>query len=208
MSTTESSKMQLDNLYSQLEDYTIKASMDGVITSLRVKEGSMVTAGMDVAEISDFSKLKIAIKIDEYDILGVEPGKDVDIYIDALEKNYAGKITKISQTATNSGGVSYFEAEVEFEADELVRSGMTVEVKLISREAYGVVSVSMDALRYEKDNTAYVLVRNAEGKEEKKYVTVGITDGNYVEIKEGLSEGDIVLVSPSIPYMQMMMEME
>ncbi len=85
---------------------------------------------------------------------------------------------------------------------------MTVEVKLISREAYGVVSVSMDALRYEKDNTAYVLVRNAEGKEEKKYVTVGITDGNYVEIKEGLSEGDIVLVSPSIPYMQMMMEME
>lgn len=208
LSTTESSKMQLDNLYSQLEDYTIKASMDGVITSLRVKEGSMVTAGMDVAEISDFSKLKIAIKIDEYDILGVEPGKDVDIYIDALEKNYAGKITKISKTATNSGGVSYFEAEVEFEADELVRSGMTVEVKLISREAYGVVSVSMDALRYEKDNTAYVLVRNAEGKEEKKYVTVGITDGNYVEIKEGLSKGDIVLVSPSIPYMQMMMEME
>lgn len=207
LSTTETSQMQLDDLYSQLEDYTIKASMDGVITLLPIKEGSMVTAGMTVAEISDFSRLKIAIRIDEYDILGVEEGKDVNIYIDALEKNYAGKISKISKTAAVSGGVSYFAAEVEFDADDLVRSGMSVEVKLISREAYGVVSVSMEALRYEKDNTAYVLVRNAEGREEKKYVTVGITDGNYVEIREGLSEGDVVLVSPSINYMNVMMEM-
>lgn len=207
LSTTESAQMQLDNLYSQMEDYTIRASMDGVITFLPIKEGSMVTAGMDVAEISDFSKLKIAIKIDEYDILGVEEGKEVSIYIDALEKSYTGKISKISRTATSAGGVSYFSAEVEFDADELVRSGMSVEVKLVSREAYGVVSVSMEALRYEKNNVTYVLVRNAEGKEEKKYVTVGITDGKYVEIKEGLSEGDIVLVSPSLNYMQMMMEM-
>lgn len=208
LSSTETSQMQLDNLYSQLEDYTIKATMDGVITSLPIKEGSMVTAGMAVAEIGDFSKLKIDIKIDEYDILGVEEGKDVDIYIDAIETNYTGKISKISKTATSSGGVSYFEAEVEFDADELVRSGMTVEVKLISREAYGVVSVSMDALHYEKDNTAYVLVKNEEGKEEKKYVTLGITDGNYVEVKEGLSDGDVVLVSPSVNYMEMMVEMQ
>lgn len=208
LSTTETSQMKLDNLYSQLEDYTIKATMDGVITSLPIKEGSMVTAGMVVAEIGDFSKMKIVIKIDEYDILGVEEGKDVDIYIDAIEKNYSGRISKISKTATSSGGVSYFRAEVEFDADDFVRSGMSVEVKLISREAYGVVSVSMDALFYEKDNTAYVLVRNAEGKEEKRYVTLGITDGNYVEVKEGLTDGDIVLVAPSMDYMNMMMSVE
>lgn len=208
LSTTETSKMELDNLYDQLDDYTIKADMDGVITSLPIKAGSMVTSGMTVAEISDFSKLKVDIKIDEYDILGVEEGKAVDIYIDSIEKNYDGKISKISKKAVTEGGVSYFTSEVEFAADDDVRSGMSVEVKLVSREVYNVMSVSMDALRYEKDNTAYVLVRNSEGKEEKRAVTVGITDGNYVEIKEGLSENDIVLVTPKSDYMSMMMEMQ
>ena len=208
LSSTETSQMELDNLYQQLEDYTIKANMDGVISTLNIKEGSMVASGTVVAEISDFSKMKIEIKIDEYDILGVDEGKEVSIYIDALEQYYTGTISKISKTATTAGGVSYFTAEVEFDADDNVRSGMTVEVKLISKEAYGVVSISMDALRYEKDNTAYVLVRNAEGEEEKKPVTVGITDGNYVEIVEGLSEGDVILVTPQMDYMEMMMEME
>lgn len=208
LSSTETSQMELDNLYDQLDDYTIKANMNGVISSLNIKEGSMVSSGMAVAEISDFSKMKIAIKIDEYDILGVEEGKEVSIYIDAIEKYYDGKITKISKKATTAGGVSYFTSEVEFAADDDVRSGMSVEVKLISKEVYGVTSVSMEALRYEKDNTAYVLVKNSEGKEEKRYVTVGITDGNYVEIKEGLSSGDIVLVTPQMNYMSMMMEMQ
>lgn len=208
LSNTELSQMELDTLNDQLDDYTIKANMDGVITMLNAKEGSMVAAGSVVAEISDFSKMKIEIKIDEYDILGVEEGKEVSIYIDALEKYYTGTISKISKIATTAGGVSYFTSEVEFEADEYVRSGMTVEVKLISKEAYGVTTISMDALRYEKDNTAYVLVRNAEGKEEKRPVTVGITDGNYVEILEGLSAGDVVLVTPSINYMEIMMEMQ
>lgn len=208
LSSTETSQMELDSLYDQLEDYTIKANMDGVISMLSIKEGSMVASGTVVAEISDFSKMKIEIKIDEYDILGVEEGKNVEIYIDAIEKNYNGTISKISKKAATVGGVSYFTAEVEFDADDDVRSGMTVEVKLISKEAYGVTSISMEALRYEKDNTAYVLVKNAEGKEEKKTVTVGITDGNYVEIKEGLSEGDIILVTPQMNYMNMMMEMQ
>lgn len=208
LTSTEASQMELDTMYDQLDDYTIKANMDGVITSLSIKEGSMVSAGMPVAEISDFSKMKIAIKIDEYDILGVEEGKEVDIYIDALEKDYKGEISKISKIATTAGGVSYFTSDVSFEADAGVRSGMSVEVKLISKEAYGVISVSMDALRFEKDNTAYVYVKNAEGKEEKRPVTVGITDGNYVEIKEGLSAGDIVLVTPQLDYMEIMMEMQ
>lgn len=208
LSSTEVSKMELDSLYDQLEDYTIKATMDGVITSLNVTEGGMVSAGMAVCEIADMSKMKIKIKIDEYDILGVEEGKDISIYIDSIEKTYEGKISKISKKATTANGVSYFESEVEFVADESVRMGMTVEVKLISNEAYGVPSITMDALRYEKDNTAYVYVRNAEGESVKKPVTVGITDGNYVEIKEGLATGDVILVTPKLDYMEIMMEMQ
>ncbi len=208
LSSTEVSKMELDTLYDQLEDYTIKATMDGVITALNVKEGSMVTAGVAVAEISDMSKMKIQIKIDEYDILGVEEGKPVSVYIDAIEKEYEGKITKISKKAITANGVSYFTSEVEFASDDNVRVGMSVEVKLVSKEAYGVPSITMDAIRFEKDNTAYVYVRNAEGESVKKPITVGVSDGNYVEILDGLSAGDIILVSPQIDIMEIMMEMQ
>ena len=48
----------------------------------------------------------------------------------------------------------------------------------------------------------------AEGESVKKPVTVGITDGNYVEIKEGLATGDVILVTPKLDYMEIMMEMQ
>lgn len=207
VSSTETSQLELDNLYKQLEDYTVKATMDGVITELNLKKGAMASMTAPAVEISDMNNMKIAIRIDEYDILGTEEGKEVSIYIDSIGKTYDGKITKISRKATTVNGVSYFNAEVEFAADEDVRSGMSVEVKLTSKEALETVSISMKALRYEEDNSAYVLVKNAEGKEEKRYVKVGITDGSYVQIEEGLSSGEVVLVSPQFDYAQLMMEM-
>lgn len=205
LSSNKVSVLELENLYDQLEDYTITAPMDGVVTTLTAKEGSMVSAGMTVAEVTDFNVMQIEIKIDEYDIFGVEVGTEVEVSVDALDEVFPGKISKISRFATVQGGISYFTAEVEFNADENIRSGMSVEVKMVSRNAPAAVSISVDALRTAKDNTSYVLMRDAEGKEYEQPVTVGVSDGNFVQITEGLNEGDVVLVSPNSNMYGMMM---
>jgi RND family efflux transporter MFP subunit len=208
LSSNTTSVLELENLYDQLEDYTITAPMDGVITSLTAKEGSMVSTGMTVAVVTDFDIMEIEIKIDEYDILGIEVGTEVEVNVDALESTFAGTISEISRFATVAGGVSYFTAKVEFSAEENVRSGMSVEVKTVSRSAPQSVSVSVDAIRTNKDNTTYVMMRDEKGKEYEQPVTVGVSDGLYVQVTEGLSEGDVVLITPTNSMYEMMRQMQ
>lgn len=206
LSSNEASVLELENLYDQLEDYTILAPMDGVITSMIIKEGAMVSTGMTVAQVTNFDKMEIEIKVDEYDILGMKVGTEVEVSVDALEHTFSGKISEISRFATVAGGVSYFTAKVEFDPDENVRSGMSVEVKSVSRSAPQSVSVSVDAIRTKKDNTAYVLVYGEKNETVEVPVKVGVSDGKYVQVVEGLNEGDVVLVTPTNALFEMMMQ--
>lgn len=194
-STTDT--IELEDLYKQLEDCTIYANADGELSELNISEGSYISANQTAAVITDYSELKIVIKIDEYDIGNVSVGDKLDVYINALDKHIEGTVEGISSKAETSGGVSYFTADVSFKADESVRSGMSAEVKLVSREAKGAVSVSVDALNYNDDNSAYILVKNAAGESEMRRVSVGVSDGTYIEITEGLSDGDTILYTPS-----------
>lgn len=195
---------QLDALYNQLDNYKIIATIDGTLTDFNLKVGDTPSSAKCAAEITDYSLVQVSIKIDEYDILGVEEGVTVDINVDALDRNYTGTIKNVSNKATVEKGVSYFTADVEFKADEYIRSGMSVEVKLKNHDVKNALTLSMNALSYEKNNTPYVTVKNG-ARMEKKYITVGATDGSYVEIKDGLNEGDTVQAISSM--MAAMMKM-
>ena len=196
LSDSSTTPLEMESLQDRLEDYTITAPMDGVITQLNLNVGEMIGATGAVATVTDFDGMKVSIKINEYDILGVETGKPVEITVSALEKTYEGTIASISKTATVENGVSYFTADINFDEDENIRSGMSVEVKLKNNEIKDAVTISMDALQYEDDNSAYVLLKGKEGEEIRQPVTPGITDGIYVEIIEGLTENDVVLIVP------------
>lgn len=204
LSNSTVSSIELDNLYTQLDDYKIIASIGGTLTDFDLQVGDTISNAKAAAEITDYSTVQLKIKIDEYDILGVEEGVKVDILVDALDRNYEGTIKNISKKATVEKGVSYFTADVEFTADEYVRTGMSAEVKLKNNDVHDVITVSMNSLYYESNNTPYVLVQNGN-KMEKKYITVGITDGTYIEVKEGLKEGDTVKAMSEL--MSMMMNM-
>ena len=187
-------QLKLANLQKQVKDCTLTAPVDGVVTSLPVKEGDMTVAGNNVATITNFDKMKVDIKINEYDILGVENGKKVNIDVDALSKTYEGSIAKVAKVATVDNGVSYFKSEVDFTADKDTRSGMSVEVKLPIYDLKNVPTISSDTISTDTDGTTYVMVYSADKKQTvKQKVTCGATDGTYTQITKGLKDGQTVL---------------
>lgn len=190
LSDTSAAEIQLSQLKATREDYIIKAPCDGTITQLSVEKGEMVTMGMPVATISDLTGMQVEIKVDEYTIKNVNVSSPVTILIDALDKEYEGTLVEVDQTATVEGGVSYFNAKVSFEPDAAVKSGMSVEVKVTRTNERDVLSVSQSSLQYNEDNTAYVLMKDSAGKMQSQQLVLGASDGIYVEVKEGLSEGD------------------
>ncbi|MEG0751798.1 MAG: efflux RND transporter periplasmic adaptor subunit [Oscillospiraceae bacterium] len=207
-SNTTSTRLELANMQKSLKDYTITAPCDGTITALNVTKGGMVSGGATVATISNLSAMQVLIRVDEYSILDTGEGSPVSILIDATGRTYSGKISRVSDVATLNNGVSYFEATVKFTADGYAKSGMSVEVRLTSADVKDAVSVSAGAVRYNDDNTAYLLVQTSEGKQEIRNVETGVSDGSYVEIVSGLYSGEIVLAQAAadfvMPEMQMM----
>ncbi len=190
LSDVSVAEIQLASLKSTRKDYVITAPSSGIVTDLLIEKGDMVTMGMPIATIANLDTMQVSIKVDEYAIKNVSVGSPVKIYIDALEKDYEGTLIEVDRTATVEGGVSYFNAKVSFMPDEAVKSGMSVEVKLTRVDERDVVSLSQNSLQYHEDNTAYIYVKDENGKMVEKTLELGASDGIYVQITEGLSEGD------------------
>lgn len=194
-----SNELKLADLEDQLGDCEVKAPIDGVVTALNVTEGDVAASAQPAAVITSFDKMKIDIKINEYDILGVEEGNPVTINIDALDKDYSGTIRTISRVATVDNGVSYFESEVDFDGDEDARSGMSAEVRMVVDQALNAASVRSDAIQTADDGSTYVYVYADDRQKtmKRQAVTIGVSDGTYTEIKDGVYPGDRVLYQPS-----------
>ncbi|HCW23456.1 MAG TPA: hypothetical protein DGX96_07375 [Lachnospiraceae bacterium] len=207
------SELQLRDLKKSLGKYVITAPIDGTVTDLGIKAGEILgqsTTSPTIGTISDFSSVKVSVKIGEYDIQGCEVGSPVTVTIDALnDKAYDGTITYISRVATVENGVSYFESEVEFTPDSDVRSGMSCEVKLVTADEKDALSLSSKAIQTADDGTTYVQVYGDDGRTLiNKDVTIGISDGTYTQILDGLSEGDKVYYINSATSLQDMMQQD
>jgi len=198
LANVESSELELAHLKESLKDFTVYAPIDGFVTDLNIKTGETVSGNTAIAEITDLSTMQAAIKIDEYDVGQVNVGDSVQIYINAFDKTYEGKIASISKKATIESDVSYLKAVVQFETNDAVSSGLSAEIKLIKADEKGVASLPVKTIEYESDNTAYVYIKAPDGSPAKTYVTLGVSDGTYVQILEGAKIGDTILTMPSM----------
>ena len=201
-------ELKLADLYRQLDECTVTAPIDGVITSVGAKVGDL--SGTNVlAVVTSFDKMKVVVKINEYDIDGVKVGSPLELTVNATGDKYTGKITKISREATTENGVSYFTADVEFDGSENARGGMSVEAKLIINDLKQVVTVPNEAVQTAPDGSAFVYVASEDGKSlDQRTVTLGPTDGTNVQIKDGLEQGETYYYKAPLPGADLTMSVE
>lgn len=197
LSYDEATELEIEKLKNSLDKYVIYANTSGCITDLKLKENEYLDKNTLTATITNFDKLKVAVKIDEYDIEQVHEGDSAIVYINATGKEYEGKITSVDKVATVENNVSFVGAVVEFDADEYVKQGFSAQVKIMKTNVTDVIAIPIGAIKYREDNTPYVLVSTGNGTEERN-VKMGESDENYVEITEGLSEGETIIV-PFMP---------
>lgn len=112
---------------------------------------------------------------------------------------FTGEVTEIGDAEINSNtNTTTYSVTVTVTEDVLeLYEGMSAEVTFITEESEEVIYVSKRAV-FEEGDASYVKVRNAKGKVEKRKVTTGFSDGMNIEIKEGLAEGETVLIESSL----------
>jgi len=183
-----------DLLFTNSEGEKIEAEINGEITNVYIKNNAYVIGGSPLIDIVDYSDLHVKVKVDEYDLKFVSVDQEVNVTIHALEKELKGTIYKISKEAINENGISYFTAMINFTEDESIRVGMSAETNILKQQAKEVPTISMKALQFDSKNKPYVMVRSDKGEPNKQYIETGINDGVLIEIKNGVSVGDLILV--------------
>lgn len=205
--------------YDQLSRTRIYASMDGTITKLQVKQGQRVVGtgmmtGTEAIVISDLSVLHVRVLINENDITNVHIGDSASIEIEALGlTNLKGQIQEISflaekQEVGTTDQVTNYSVKITIvNADSMsakrIRPGMTATATVYTHRATSVPSVPIRAVTIDRNmkdkeniNKEIVFTINAENKTVKRNVVTGISNEEYIEIKSGLSERDVVITGP------------
>ena len=206
----ETAQKEVQDYYEDMnaaQEALADAERDYEAAELSLKEGEYTASASAAAVVTSFDTMQAEVRISEYDVAQVKEGDAVQIHVDALGKDYEGVISRISRTATVENEVSYLDAIVEFEADEEVRDGLSAEIRLIREQELGVPALPSEAVAYHEDNSAYVYIRNEAGEVTEQPVSLGATDGTWVQITEGLEAGQTVLYVYTPSYADLMMSM-
>lgn len=204
----------LSQAESDASETNILAPMDGTVVGEPKTVGTMAVATSDnptvIMRIADLSTKKIMAKVDETDIGSVKVGQSATFTVDAYtDKTFTARVTKISQTdtantwdtstssssssASSSAAVIYYYVTLEVDDPEnLLLPAMTARVEINTADKPDALVVPISTLKTDA-NGSYVIVRNPDGSQENRYVQTGIYSDDYVEILNGLSEGEEVV---------------
>ena len=205
----ENAQLSLQNAQEKLEDYTITSTITGEVIEKNLDVGDnisgMSSSGSTVtypAVIYDRSQLTFDMAIDERDISKIQVGQKVEITADALDsQSFTGVVDKVNINGTTVNGNTSYPVTVKVDgAPEELYPGMNVSAKIIVEEAGSVLTLPVEAV--ERGDTVLValpgcldengLIANLSATEQRQ-VTLGRNDDNYIEIVDGLEEGDVVV---------------
>ncbi len=217
----KNSRLSLDDQIERLDDYTLRSPISGTVISKTMKSGDTLDGNKSsLAIVADMSKLTFEIAVDELYIQSITPGQKVSVTADALEgRVFEGTVDTVSIIGTPSNGVTVYPVSVVISEYDGLLPGMNVDANIVISDASDVVMIPVNAVT--RGNL--VLVKNdsdiegmpteqpkggdskekghqmrlPEAPDGYKYVTIepGEANDNYVEVKSGLSEGDVIYVA-------------
>lgn len=210
-------QMELETARANLGFTRIVAPIDGEVLGIVTKEGQTIVSSQTVPTIlvlADVDTMSVHTRISETDILKVRVGQPLWFYVVAdPKKRYESVMGSIQDApgeallddnlATSSSqqasAVYYNGVFVIANAQRLLRTSMTAQVFIITEQARNILRVPVAAFGAQRDADHYQ-VQVMNGKQlELRWVRIGLNDRQFAEVKEGLNEGDRVVLSSSVP---------
>ena len=181
-------KYTVDSMSKQLEDLTIRAPRHGIISYRNAEAGAMAAANTKVLTITDTSGIYIDCPVAEADVAAIQPGMTVSVSVESLANTYDGTITYVSP-AMDPTNKTYIVRITLSNPDNLLRGGMFAQSSLEVLQRRNTLFVPKDAL-VEQNGVSQLYVINPDNTIAIRTVKTGLRNDNYVEILEGLSDGE------------------
>jgi multidrug resistance efflux pump len=204
----ELEKSKLDRLAAQFDKCIITAPQSGMAiyykensrwgsNSSGIEEGAQVRERQTIVQIPDLAQMQAQVPVFEAFIDQVRPG--MRAHLKVLDREFQGVVTSISNQPSSK---SFFQAQVKeyptvvrIEGDATgLRPGLTAEVEILCGEVQNALTVPVTAVLTQAGKQ-YCWVQTPSGPE-RRTVVVGLTNNRFYEVKDGVSEGEEVIVNP------------
>lgn len=173
----------------------VVSTVDGMILDVPVEEGTSViernnfNEGTSIAVIADMNSLIFEGKVDESDVGKLKEGMALELTVGAIpEERFDALLEFISPKGETEDGVVKFEikgAIKAYDKDVFLRAGYSANADIIIDRRDQVVSIQERDVIYE-DDTTYVEIATGSQQFDKKAISLGLSDGMFVEVLSGI----------------------
>jgi HlyD family secretion protein len=175
----------------QRDELMVRAGIDGVLQVVPVDVGKQVNAGENVARVANPGRLKAEVRIAETQAKDIQIGQlaDVDTRVGIVK----GKVTRIDPSVQN--GTRTIDVSLDGELPRGAVPDLSVDGTVLIEQLDDVMYVGRPAFGQEQSLVSLFKVDPDGAGASRSQVKLGRTSVNTVEIKEGLSVGDKVILS-------------
>lgn len=185
-------KRRIQETTARIEDRTIRAPFDGVLGLRRVSLGALVEPGDVIATLDDLSKIKLDFTIPASLVPTLQEGMDIEVrMLDANATTYKGTISKID-TRLDPVTRSIVVRAILPNSEKKLRPGLLMVVNLMKDKRPAIVLPEESIIQLGSQHYIYVF-DSVKQIVTKRNVKVGIRKEGYVEISEGLNDGEQVV---------------
>jgi HlyD family secretion protein len=187
--------------------------------------GTAQMAGTEMLRLANLENMEVNVEVNENDIIRVSLGDTADIEVDAyVDRKFQGIVTEVANTANSSimqsaDQVATFEVKVRIlrsSYEDLIdpknphlspfRPGMSAIVDIKTDRVLDVIKIPIQAVSLREDTTIEAensddrqrecVFLYVEGESKLRFIESGIQDSEYIEITEGLEEGEEIISGP------------
>ena len=173
---------------------TIIAPIAGIISKLNLDPGNIVAPAVSICEIVDMHSVKAVVYVIESDLPKVEVGREVSINVDSWDEPFPGRISEISPVLD----ISSRSAKVEIvlsNPDLRLKPGMFSKVTIPLQIRKGAIILSRSAIIRSVVSGEYSVFIFDSGISKQRQIGLGLSKGDIVEIRSGLSSGEQVVTA-------------
>jgi membrane fusion protein (multidrug efflux system) len=177
----------------QLSYTKIKSPVEGYVTERLMEVGSRVNANQHIYTVEDFSPLLVRVYVPTADIVNLKTEMEAQVVTDVLKGMvFEGRVKLINPRIDVQSGTIKVTIEV-FDSTRKLKPGMFVETRIVVSNKPDALVVPRKSIVYEQ-NQPYVFVFNFQGMQvSKRSIKTGISEGDNIEVAEGLQEGDRIV---------------
>ena len=182
----------------------IRSTVSGMVLEMPVEVGNQViesntfNEGTTIATLADVNKMIFEGKVDESEVGKIKEGLPLEITVGALENvTFDAVLDYIAPKGKLENGAIQFEIKGTLKKQDstFIRAGLSANASIILARADSVISIKEALVQFDpKTKAPFVEIKTGEKEFERKDITLGVSDGINVQVKDGLTYDDEIKV--------------